>query len=181
VEVNVGFKLYEARRMAASVLAYIHAWDVMRMMVNRQMVSRPSPYLLVPATSVANGIQSAPTNGTPKPNEATRPPVVTANGRPVTRKDPIPKANGAATKQPNDQAVKPAPPASGQPQKPGTAVADTQLLKYGDGSMVDGQNLTEVQTFQRYKAEKKAAPESKAVLLDYYRQQAQAPASVASQ
>ena len=125
---------------------------------------------------------------------ATRPPVVTANGRPVTRKDPIPKANGAATKQPNDQAVKPAAPASGQPQKPGTArterrprsqaevaVADTQLLKYGDGSMVNGQNLTEVQTFQRYKAEKKAAPESKAVLLDYYRQQAQAPASVASQ
>ena len=189
VEVNVGFKLYEARRMAASVLAYIHAWDVMRMMVNQQMVSRPSPYLLVPAASATNGIQSAPTNGTPKPSGATRPPVVTANGRPVTRKDPIPKANGAATKQPNDQAVKPAPPASGQPQKPGTvrtelaevAVADTQLLKYGDGSMVDGQNLTEVQTFQRYKAEKKAAPESKAVLLDYYRQQAQAPASVASQ
>jgi len=189
VEVNVGFKLYEARRMAASVLAYIHAWDVMRMMVNQQMVSRPSPYLLVPAASATNSTQSAPTNGTPKPSGATRPPVVTANGRPVTRKDPIPKANGAATKQPNDQAVKPAPPASGQPQKPGTArtelaevaVADTQLLKYGDGSMVDGQNLTEVQTFQRYKAEKKAAPESKAVLLDYYRQQAQAPASVASQ
>ena len=194
VEVNVGFKLYEARRMAASVLAYIHAWDVMRMMVNQQMVSRPSPYLLVPAASATNSTQSAPTNGTPKPSGATRPPVVTANGRPVTRKDPIPKANGAATKQPNDQAVKPAAPASGQPQKPGTArterrprsqaevaVADTQLLKYGDGSMVDGQNLTEVQTFQRYKAEKKAAPESKAVLLDYYRQQAQAPASVASQ
>ena len=194
VEVNVGFKLYEARRMAASVLAYIHAWDVMRMMVNQQMVSRPLPYLLVPATSVANGIQVTPANGAPKPNGATRPPVVVANNRPVTRKDSMPKANGAATKQPNDQAVKPAPPASGQPQKPGTArterrprsqaevaVADTQLLKYGDGSMVDGQNLTEVQTFQRYKAEKKAAPESKAVLLDYYRQQAQAPASVASQ
>jgi hypothetical protein len=43
--------------------------------------------------------------------------------------------------------------------------------------MVDGQNLTEVQTFQRYMAEKKAAPESKAVLLDYYRQQVQTVAS----
>jgi hypothetical protein len=33
----------------------------------------------------------------------------------------------------------------------------------------DGQILTEVQTFQRYMAEKKAAPKSKAVLLDDYR------------
>lgn len=181
VEVNVGFKLYEARRLAASVQAYIQAWDVMRMMVNQQIVSQPPPYLLVPAASTTNGIQSAPTNGTPKPSGATRPPVVTAKGRPVTRKDPIPKANGAATKQPNDQAVKPAPPVSGQPQKPGTAVADTQLLQYGDGNMVDGQNLIEVQTFQRYKAEKKAVPESKAALLDYYRQRAQAPATITGQ
>jgi hypothetical protein len=197
VEVNVGFKLYEARRMAASVLAYIQAWDVMRMMVNQQMVSQPAPYLLVPATSAANGIQSAPANGASKSNDVTRPPVVAANGRPVTRKDPIPKANGAATKRPNGQAVKPAPSTNDQPVKTGTArteyldklgtgfaevaVANTQLLKYGDGTMVDGQNLTEVQTFQRYKAEKKAVPESKAVLLGYYRQQAQAPASVASQ
>ena len=99
VEVNVGLKLYEARLMAASVLAYIHAWDVMRMMVHQQMVSRPLPYtsaplstsLLVPATSAANDIRSTPANGVPKPNGATKPPVV-ANGRPVTRKDPVPKA-----------------------------------------------------------------------------------------
>src|SRR5690606_35624473 len=58
VEVNVGFKLYEARRMAASVLAYIHAWDVMRMMVNQQMVSQPTPYLLVATTSEANGVRT---------------------------------------------------------------------------------------------------------------------------
>jgi hypothetical protein len=45
--------------------------------------------------------------------------------------------------------------------------------------MVDGQNLTEVQTFQQYAAEKKAVPKSKAVLLDYYRQRVQAPASAA--
>lgn len=167
VEVNVGFKLYEARRMAASVLAYIQAWDVMRMMVNQQMVSRPIPYLLVATTSEANGVQIG--SATPK-NGTSRPPAVAANnGRPVTRKDPVSKVNGAATRQTN-----------GQPQKPGTAVADTQLLQYGDGTMVDGQNLTEVQTFQRYKVEKKVVPGSKAVLLDYYRQRAQAPASIAS-
>lgn len=168
VEVNVGFKLYEARRMAASVLAYIQAWDVMRMMANRQMVSQPMPYLLVAATSEANGVQTGPAS--PK-NGTSRPPAAAANnGRPVTRKDPVPKVNAAATRQTN-----------GQPQKPGTAVADTQLLQYGDGTMVDGQNLIEVQTFQRYMAEKKAAPASKAVLLDYYRQRVQVPATVAGQ
>jgi hypothetical protein len=62
--------------------------------------------------------------------------------------------------------------------KPGTgsaevAVATKQPLQYGDGSMVDMQNLTEVQTFQRDVAEIKAMPESKVVLLDYYRQGAQ--------
>lgn len=167
VEVNVGFKLYEARRLAASVLAYIHAWDVMRMMVNQQMVSRPSPYLLVTATSETNGVQTGP--AAPK-NGTSRPPAITANnGRPVTRKDPMPQANGVKNGQ-----------ASGQPAKPDTAVTTEQSLKYGDGHMVDWQNLTEVQTFQRYVTEKKTAPKTKAVLLDYYRQRAQAPASVAS-
>ena len=181
VEVNVGFKLYEARRMAASVLAYIQAWDVMRMMANRQMVSKPVPYLLVPATSEDNGvkIRAAPAKESPKPNGAARLPVVTANnGRPVTRKDPMPKANGVKTGK-----------ASGPPAKPDTAraelaevaVATEQPLQYGDGHMVDGQNLTEVQTFQRYVTEKNTVPESKVVLLDYYRQRRQqAPASVAS-
>lgn len=88
----------------------------------------------------------------------------------MTRKDFVPKANGAAVKQ-----------AKGQPTKPDTAITDTQLLQYGDGHMVDGQNLTEVQTFQRYVTEKNTAPESKAVLLDYYRQRAQVPATIASQ
>ncbi|MCZ7673811.1 MAG: hypothetical protein M5U34_45175 [Chloroflexi bacterium] len=181
-EVNIGFKLYEARRMAASVLAYIHAWDVMRMMVNQQMVSRPLPYLLVPATSAANGIQSALTNGASKPNSTTKPPVVAANGRPVTRKDPAPKAVSAnapaAVKRTNGQPAKPDSVATSVTRSTGL---DAQSLKYGDGSAVDANNLTEVQTFQRYMAEKKAAPESKAVLLDYYRQRAQVPATVTSQ
>ena len=73
VEVNVGFKLYEARCMAASVLAYIHAWDVMRMMVNQHLVSTPSPYLLVSTTSEANGAKTSLANGAPKPNGATSP------------------------------------------------------------------------------------------------------------
>jgi hypothetical protein len=180
VEVNVAFKLFEARRMAASVLAYIQAWDVLRMMANQQMVSRPAPYLLVPATSAVSGIQVAPENDEPKPNGAVRPPVVTTNGHPVTRKDPVPKAKDG--KPVNDRPVRSTPPAKSKSEEPDTPstgpldrvelaeTADTRLLQYGDGKMVDGKNLTEVQTFQQYKAEKKTVPESKAVLLDYYRQ-----------
>ena len=153
--------------MAASVLAYTHAWDVMRMMVNQQMVSQPMPYLLVAATSTTNGIQSAPGSDTSKPNGATSPPAVAVNARPVTRKDPVPKAVSANAPAPVKQT-------SSQPVNPGTAVAGTQQLEYGDGSTVDGQNLTEVQTFQRYLTEKKAAPESKVALLDYYRERVQA-------
>lgn len=201
VEVNVTFKLHEARRMAASVLAYLQAWDVLRMMANRQMVSKPMPYtsttlstsLLVSATSDANGVQSEPA----KPgNSISEPPVAAANGRPVTRKAPMPKANGAATRKANGQPAKASPTINGQPAKPDTARAEyldepgtgfaegagatEQPLNYGDGHMVDRGNLTEVQTFQRYMAERKAAPESKRVLLDYYRQRVQAPASVAN-
>jgi len=47
--------------------------------------------------------------------------------------------------------------------------------------MVDGKNLTEVQIFQRYVVEKKTAPESKTVLLDYYRQREKLPEYSASQ
>lgn len=180
VEVNVGFKLYEARRMAASVLAYLHAWDVMRMTVNQQMVSQPTPYLLVATTSEANGVQIGP--ATPK-NGTSRPPTAAANnGRPVTRKDPIPKAISAnapaVVKQGNSQPAKPDSVATSVTRSTGL---DAQSLKYGDGSAIDANNLTEVQTFRRYMAEKKAAPKSKAVLLDYYRQRVQVPATVASQ
>jgi hypothetical protein len=184
VEVNVGFKLYEARRMAAAVLAYIHAWDVMQMMANRQMVSQPAPYLLVSATSEDNGVKitATPAKAAPKPNGAAMPPVVTANnGRPITRKDPMPKANGGATKQANGRAAKPAPPASGQPPNSDAAASDGPLLKYSNGLAVDGANLTEVQTFRQYVAEKKTVPASKAALLNYYRQRVQAPAGNAGQ
>jgi hypothetical protein len=172
VEINVGFKLYEARRMAASVLAYIHAWDVLRMMVNQQMVSQPVPYLLVSTTNEGkdNQTTAAQTKGAPKPNGTIKSPVgATENSRPVTRKDPIPKTNGLRPKQTNGQQVKPAPPVNGQPEKLDTTVVDGKMLKYGDGVAVNGGNLTEVQTFQRYIAEKDTVPESKVVLLNYYR------------
>jgi len=166
VEVNVGFKLFEARRNALSVLAYIQAWDVLQIMVNQEMISRPGPYLLVPATSVDNGNRMTPANGILQPKGATRPPIVAVDGRPVTRKDPMPKVRGAGLKQPNNHR-----------EIPAAAVSIEQPLKYGNGAVVDANNLTEVQTFQRYVGEKKTAPESKAILLDYHRQRVQKSAA----
>jgi hypothetical protein len=166
IEVNVSFKLYEARRMAAEVLAYIHAWDVMRMMYhhgvvgNQNMVSKPSPYTLVSATSASNSIRMAPANGVSKPNGAARPPVVGNNGRPVTRKTSQPTAT-----------AKPAPPAIANGRTRNGRSTPHQTLLYGDGTPVAAYNQTERSTYTRYRQTKGAIPPSKRVLLQYYQQQ----------
>lgn len=163
-EVNVGFKLYEARRMAISVLAYIHAWDVMRMMVHQQMVSPPTPYLLVSMTSEANG---AKTNSVPpEPNGATRSPAIAAgNDRPVTRKTAQPVAT-----------AKPAPITNGRSQnghgKQNGNGSQPQRLLYGDGTPVAAGNQTERSTYARYQEAKGVIPPSRSALQQFYQQRA---------
>ena len=48
-----------------------------------------------------------------------------------------------------------------------------QPLQNGNGTLVDEKNLTEVQTYRQYLAEKQSALKSKTVLLDFYRQRTQ--------
>jgi hypothetical protein len=43
-------------------------------------------------------------------------------------------------------------------------------LVCGDGSQVDAGNVTEVQSFELYQAEKRAIPASKGALLAFYQQ-----------
>jgi hypothetical protein len=165
-EVNVGFKLYEARRMAASVLAYIHAWDVMRMLVNQQMVSQPSPYLLVSTTSEVNGAKTSLANGAPKPNGAARPTVVAAdNGRPITRKT----AQPATTAKPMTVTNGRSP--NGHGKQNGNGPLPKALL-YGDGTPVAAGNQTERSTYARYQEAKGVIPPSKSALQQFYQQQA---------
>jgi len=98
VEVNVTFKLYAARRMGTAVLAYLHAWDVLRMMVHRRSVGQPAPYLLVAAASEQNGGPNGaakPQNGSAQNNGIHPQQSAVANGRPVTRKSNG-QANGKA-------------------------------------------------------------------------------------
>ena len=116
-EVNVAFKLYEARRLAASVLAYLQAWDVLRMLAHQQLVSPPAPYLLVAAGSSENG--GRPGNGAALSDG----PDSGGNGRPITRKDPAPART---------QPAKPTPTrAAGQPLKYGRLASNkNQLCNY---------------------------------------------------
>ena len=182
-EVNVGFKLYEARRMAASVLAYIHAWDVMRMMYhhgvmdhhrmvdNHQIVSPPTPYLLVSTTSEANG---AKTNSVPpEPNGATRSPAIAAgNDRPVTRKtaQPVTKAKPAPITNSLPPQRRGGRSQNGHGKQNGNG-SQPQALLYGDGTPVAAGNQTERSTYARYQEAKGVIPPSKSALQQYYQQQ----------
>lgn len=167
VEVNVTFKLYEARRMATAVLAYLHAWDVLRMMYHhgvmghQQSIGQPTPYTSAPLSTsllvaTASEQNSGPNgtaklqNGPAQGNGIHPQQTAVANGRPVTR-----KGNGKASSPTNGSMV------------------GKQPLKYGNGTVVDGENLTEVQTYRQYLAEKQSAPASKTALLDFYRQRTQ--------
>ena len=87
VAINVGFKRYAARRMATEVLAYLQAWDVLRLLAHRPVVGQPAPYTLVPMTNQTNGVAMV-VDGQPKPNG------VAGGNRPMTRKGQPPLQYG---------------------------------------------------------------------------------------
>jgi len=164
--VNVPFKLHEARRMAASILAYLHAWDVMRMMVhhgmmghhsmmaNQSMVSAPIPYLLVPAAR--DGVERD-LHGQVGPYHPTPPAVAgRRHCRPVTH-----KGNAAAGSHVNGRSH------NGHDLK-NEKQSPTNELRYGDGTAVSADNLTEQHTYHRYQESKGAIPPSKAALQTFF-------------
>ena len=136
VEVNVAFKTYEARRLGQTVLAYIQAWDILRLMAHRNLLGKLAAFELVPTTSrngtnnqraqlpqttatgaIARGTPSPhrPANGKQlpvrKPNAAASPPITKpapTNGAGVAQAvKGQPPATVAAAKTPPSQATKP--------------------------------------------------------------------------
>ena len=108
--VNIPFKLYEARRLAHTGLAYLHAWDILRMASQKQHVSPATPYLLVPTSSdtapVASKSAQPESAATAVPPQSTaltpaqitsHKPVVekSATQRPLTRKAVAQRSNGS--------------------------------------------------------------------------------------
>ena len=168
VEVNVGFKLYEARRMSAAVLAYLRAWEVMQMLEYRDDIGQPPPYPVVPATSEGSENGHGASDTAPQPGSTplvkTLPAESHGDGRPNGQVQPLEKT--AAVTRARQTAEELFGPVNGQPPQPAPA------LRYRDGSPVDEDNSAEVQTFRRYVDEKQATPASRAVLQDYYRERA---------
>lgn len=166
VEVNVGFKLYEARRMGSAVLAYLRAWDVMQMLEHRDAIGQPGPYLIVPATSdgMENGREpsAAAQKSTSSLPEQTRPAEPHENGRTKDQAQTLTKA--AAVTRAQKTAEELFRPENGHPARPAPA------LRYRDGSAVNKSNSAEVQTFHRFVADKQTPPASRAALQAYYRQ-----------
>ncbi len=188
--VNVTFKLVEARRLGATVLAYIRAWDVMRMMVHQEMVSVPPPYTLSPSNGgetkpvrVAATAKKAAVKKVPAPVVATK-----TNGRPVTRKttavaarkpvqgavvkNGIPvgksgKLNGnGRTEQHRSGRV-----SNGQ-QNGKAATTSLPHLLYGDGLLVSVENTAERTAYASYRQMNGSVPPSKTALQTFYQQQA---------
>jgi hypothetical protein len=145
--VNVSFKLHEARRLAAEVLAYLHAWDVCRMMTFQQMAGKLPAYHVSSATGEPDKPVPAPTKekGARHFVAAAQPQAVTPDiARPVTRKGKASTSNGVKVKTANQPETSVAAVAAGLA---GEARGD---LRYGDGLALNGNNATEVQAFQRY-------------------------------
>lgn len=166
VEVNVGFKLYEARRMGAAVLAYLRAWDVMQMFEHRDAIGQPGPYLIVPATSdgMENGREpsAAAQQSTSSLPEETRPAEPRENGR--TKDQAQPPEKTVAVARARKTAEELFGPENGHPPQP------VSPLRYQDGSPVDEANSAEVRTFHRFVADKQTPPASRTALQAYYRQ-----------
>jgi hypothetical protein len=165
VEVNVGLKLYEARRLGAAILAYLRAWDVMQMLEYRDAIGQPGPYLVVSATS--DGSENG--HGTP----------AAASHSAAALPEPIVPTESNGDSHNNGRV-----PVVGQPAAEARARRTAEALfgpdngdaspslRYGDGSPVDETNSAELQTFRRFLAEEQTAPASRAALQTYYRQNA---------
>jgi hypothetical protein len=173
-EVNVGFKLYEARRLATEVLAYLQAWDVYRMMIFQEMTGQPPAYLLSPSTGRVEIPDPDPHSvGEPAGAANTRQTLVDTpdTSRPASGNGPQPEPNGAG-REPSDR------PAAAQPDKTAVAAAmaealfgTEEALHYGNGRAVDMANAKEVATFRHYVADKGRPPVAKTALQAYYQQQ----------
>jgi hypothetical protein len=156
VEIPIDLTLYEARRLAVTVLAYITACDVHRMLVHSEQVSPPASYPHSPTAAPATTDTGSQTG-----DLSTR-----------TRDESRGAAAPIQSRKPQVSQGKQSP----HPRFPALVRAAAQAvygsdeLRYADGSLVNAGNLAEVQVYQHFVAEKKKAPASRRILQAYYKQ-----------
>ena len=170
VEVNVGLKLYEARRLGAAVLAYLRAWDVMQMYEYRDAIGQPPPYLIVPASS--DGID----NGRGDQEAASQSGTTGVPGEPAALSESESSSHANGSTQAPNKAAAVARARQTAEELFGSESGTEHLskprfsLRYGNGAQVDASNSVEVQTFRRFVDEKRTVPASRSALQAFYRQ-----------
>lgn len=143
-EIKVRMVLNDARRHASAVLAFLQAWDVLRLARHKETVSGFLPYTLAAYGTNLNG--EAREDETMSAATA----VLPVNG--ATAQHPLPGSNG------------------GLSSTVATAVAEKvfQGLVYRDKTLVDMGNAVEVATFQGFQAAYKREPKNRAELKQFY-------------
>jgi hypothetical protein len=149
-KIKVRMGLADARRHASAVLAFLGAWDVLRLAQHKEMVSGFPPYTLA---MYGTGVEA----GVIRQDEAM--PTTTA----------VPPTNGV---KPNGSAARHPPLGMGSvlPSAVATAVAEKVFrpLVYQDETLVDMENVVEVETFQAFQTEYGREAKNKAELLQHY-------------
>ena len=122
LEVATDLTLYQARRLAVTVLAYITAWDVHGMLVHREQVSPPASYPLSPTAAPATTDTGSRTgdSSTETRDESQGSAALTQSRKP-------PASQGKQSPPRFPALVRAAP----------QAVYGADMLRYADGSLVD--------------------------------------------
>lgn len=150
-KIKVRMGLNDARRHASAVLAFLQAWDVLRLSQHKEKVSGFPPYTL--ATYGTNVEEGA-----------------------IQRDEVIPVAPPANSVKPNGTAAQHPPPGNNGtlPSAVATAVAEKVFrpLVYQDETLVDMENAVEVETFQAFQTAYKREPKDRAELKQFYENRA---------
>ncbi|MGD8856966.1 MAG: hypothetical protein PVG33_11595, partial [Chloroflexota bacterium] len=165
-EITIPLETYDARRMAVEVLAYLRAWDTLRLAAHRESVSGLPPYLLSPppldilaavpaddsTDSLIGELESRGLAGN-SANETVAETALTADNETAALKQTEPNNEGSLD--------------PGTPPNP-----LSQLLHYQDGALVAPTNEDERRAFLRYRESLGEDPGSLDALRTWYAQQA---------
>jgi len=174
-KITIPFKTYEARRLAGEALAYLQAWDVMRLAAQQESISGLPPYALTPPTldgfpagsiddSLGRQASSAEmTTSSEESLHATTVETPTAAGFPSAQV--IPPKDGKA------DVVDLRLQTNGEPfGLETTPTPSSPLLHYQDGTLVNPNNESERKAFLQYREDNGEDPKSLATLRDFHLQ-----------
>ncbi|MCP4425130.1 MAG: hypothetical protein GY803_11600 [Chloroflexi bacterium] len=140
-------ELNTARRHASAILAFLQAWDVLRMSQHKETVSGFPSYSLATYGTVVK--ERANGQGEVRPVNGARPNGAAAPHQSPNKDDALPSAVAMAA-----------------------ANKVFQPLAYQDETLVDMENGVEVETFQAFQAAYKREPENRAELKQFYQSSA---------